>query len=124
MSAALGSALRPTERRFLTADGIGLVADAWGDPARQPAILLHGGGQTRHAWKRTAAVLAGHGYYALAVDLRGHGESGWSPEGDYSMDRFAADVRAIAAQSAYKPILIGASLGGIASLIAEGEAEA
>jgi pimeloyl-ACP methyl ester carboxylesterase len=124
MSPALGTALRPTERRFLTADGIELVADAWGDPARQPAILLHGGGQTRHAWKRTAAVLAGHGYYALAVDLRGHGESGWSPEGDYSMDRFAADVRTIAAQSAYKPILIGASLGGIASLIAEGEAEA
>jgi pimeloyl-ACP methyl ester carboxylesterase len=124
MSASLGAVLRPTKRRFRTEDGIELVADAWGDPARPPAILLHGGGQTRHAWKRTAAVLGGHGYFALAVDLRGHGESGWSPGGDYSMDRFAGDVLTLAAQFARKPVLIGASLGGIASLIAEGEAEA
>jgi pimeloyl-ACP methyl ester carboxylesterase len=120
----MSGALRPTERRFRTEDGIELVADAWGDPAGPPAILMHGGGQTRHAWKRTAGVLGGHGYFALAVDLRGHGDSGWSPQGDYSMDRFATDVRTLAAQFARKPVLIGASLGGISSLIAEGEAEA
>jgi pimeloyl-ACP methyl ester carboxylesterase len=115
---------RPVERRFRTADGVELVADAWGDPTRPPAILLHGGGQTRHAWKRTAAELGRHGYFALSVDLRGHGDSGWSPDGDYPMDRFATDVRTLATQFARKPVLIGASLGGIASLIAEGEAEA
>jgi pimeloyl-ACP methyl ester carboxylesterase len=114
---------RPVERRFRTADGVELVADAWGDPTRPPAILLHGGGQTRHAWKRTAAELGRHGYFALSVDLRGHGDSGWSPDGDYPMDRFATDVRTLATQFARKPVLIGASLGGIASLIAEGEAE-
>jgi pimeloyl-ACP methyl ester carboxylesterase len=114
---------RPTERRFRMDDGIDLVADGWGDPARPPAFLLHGGGQTRHAWKRTAAVLARHGYFALSVDLRGHGDSGWSPDGDYRIDRFAADVGTLAAHFARKPVLIGASLGGIASLIAEGEAE-
>jgi pimeloyl-ACP methyl ester carboxylesterase len=113
----------PTERRFRMDDGIELVADGWGDPARPPAFLLHGGGQTRHAWKRTAAVLARHGYFALSVDLRGHGDSGWSPDGDYLIDRFAADVRTLSAHFASKPVLIGASLGGIASLIAEGEAE-
>jgi pimeloyl-ACP methyl ester carboxylesterase len=123
MSALSDTAARSAERRFRMADGVELVADAWGDPARPPAILLHGGGQTRHAWKRTAATLARHGYFALSVDLRGHGDSGWSPDGDYSTDRFAADVRTLAALFARKPVLIGASLGGIASLIAEGEAE-
>ena len=111
-----------TTRRFLMDDGTELVADAWGDPRNTAAILLHGGGQTRHAWKCTAALLAERGFYSLAVDLRGHGESGWSADGDYGIDRFAADVRTLAAKVGGKPVLIGASLGGIASLIAEGEA--
>jgi pimeloyl-ACP methyl ester carboxylesterase len=106
------------------ADGVELVGDAWGVPDRPPALLLHGGGQTRHAWKRTAAVLAGHGYYAVAIDQRGHGDSGWSPDGNYEIDRFADDARRLATGFARKPVLIGASLGGIASLIAAGEAAA
>jgi len=114
----------PVTRRFAMEDGIELVADAWGDPGRPAAVLLHGGGQTRHAWKRTAAILAGHGFHALAVDLRGHGDSGWSPDGDYRIDRFAGDVAALCRQLPGKPILIGASLGGISSLIAAGEAPA
>src|SRR5262245_42769623 len=104
------------------ADGVELVADAWGAPDDPPALLLHGGGQTRHAWKRTAATLARHGYYAIAIDQRGHGDSGWSEDGDYEIDRFASDVRRLATGFARKPVLIGASLGGIASLIAVGEA--
>jgi peroxiredoxin len=112
------------ERRFRMDDGVELVADAWGAPDHPPALLLHGGGQTRHAWKRTAAVLASHGYHAIAIDLRGHGESGWSADGNYEIDRFAADVRRLTAHFDRKPVLIGASLGGIASLIAAGEAPA
>jgi len=122
MDASIDSRDLPsTERRFRMADGIELVADTWGSPDHQPAVLLHGGGQTRHAWKRTAAVLASHGYYAIAADLRGHGDSGWSPDGKYAIDKFAGDVRTLAEGLSRKPILIGASLGGIASLIAAGE---
>src|SRR5260221_14169370 len=95
------------------ADGVELIADAWGAPDRPPAILLHGGGQTRHAWKRTAAVLAGHGYYALAVDLWGHGESGWAPQGAYSIDPFSPDCRALLVQSASQPFPIRPSPGRI-----------
>jgi pimeloyl-ACP methyl ester carboxylesterase len=111
-----------TPLRFSMADGVEIAAEAWGRPEDTPALLLHGGGQTRHAWKGTAAVLAGHGYYAVAADLRGHGESGWSPDGRYPIERFAEDVRTVAAGFGRKPVLIGASLGGIASLVAAGEA--
>jgi pimeloyl-ACP methyl ester carboxylesterase len=111
-------------RRFTMPDGVELVADTWGAPDRPPVLLLHGGGQTRHAWKRTAQELAERGFHTLAMDLRGHGESGWSPDGNYAIDRYAADVRAVAGTFARKPILVGASLGGISSLLAEGEAPA
>lgn len=111
------------ERNFHMDDGIDLVADTFGASTCPPALLLHGGGQTRHAWKRTASRLASHGYFAIAVDLRGHGESGWSADGNYQIDRFAKDVRSVIEELPLKPVLIGASLGGVASLIAAGEAK-
>lgn len=106
--------------------GAELVAESWGR-ARDPAVvLLHGGGQTRHAWRRAGERLAQLGFYALIPDLRGHGESAWSPDGRYSPDLYADDVRAWCAlieQSGEKPpALVGASLGGISSLLAAGEA--
>ncbi|MFB7091048.1 alpha/beta fold hydrolase [Streptomyces sp. NPDC056296] len=97
-----------------------LIADAHGDPAATPVVLLHGGGQTRHSWRSTASGLGGSGWYALAVDLRGHGESGWSPDGYYGLDRFAADIAAITRHLGRPPVLVGASLGGNASLAALG----
>jgi pimeloyl-ACP methyl ester carboxylesterase len=83
-------------------------------------VLLHGGGQTRHAWGTTLSVL-GKTWRAYSVDLRGHGDSAWAPDGDYSLDGFANDVRAIARSFSQPPALVGASLGGIASLAAIAE---
>ena len=68
-----------------------LAADAYGDPGHAPVVLLHGGGQTRHAWGRTAAALGAQGRYAIAVDLRGHGDSDWAPDADYSEETFTLD---------------------------------
>ncbi|HEX9505334.1 MAG TPA: alpha/beta fold hydrolase, partial [Acidimicrobiia bacterium] len=101
-----------------------LRADEVGDPGAPPVLLLHGGGQTRFAWGTTAAALADHGWHAYRVDLRGHGESAWPDDGDYRIDAFAADVRAIAAALSEPPVLVGASLGGVSSLIAIGESAA
>ena len=42
---------------FKGAAGNTLVADVYGDTG-QPVLLLHGGGQTRHAWRHTAEHLA------------------------------------------------------------------
>ncbi|WP_296492291.1 alpha/beta hydrolase [Rhodoferax sp.] len=109
------------EVRFTSDDHTVLVAQAWGNAGHRPVILLHGGGQTRHAWKTTARNLAARGFYAIAVDLRGHGDSGWSPSGKYSMDGFVADLRCIAKTCRQPPVVIGASLGGITGLVCEGE---
>jgi pimeloyl-ACP methyl ester carboxylesterase len=102
-------------------DGLRLRADEFGDPADPPVILLHGGGQTRFAWGTTAQVLAARGWHAYRVDLRGHGESDWPDDGDYSLDAFAGDVLAIAAEMPQLPVFVGASLGGVASMTAIGE---
>jgi pimeloyl-ACP methyl ester carboxylesterase len=115
--------------RTIKLDGVGvrLVADVQGAADAPPVILLHGGGQTRHAWGTTASVLAEKGWRSYTVDQRGHGDSEWAPDGDYSLDAFAGDVRALAAAvgpagtGRSAPVLVGASLGGIASLIAIGE---
>ncbi|MCQ8771207.1 alpha/beta fold hydrolase [Streptomyces telluris] len=103
-------------------DGILLAADEWGEASSTPLVLLHGGGQTRRAWGRTGPRLAGLGWRVIVPDLRGHGTSQWSADGDYDVDLFAEDVRAVAADLDDRPVLIGASLGGLSSLLAAGEA--
>jgi pimeloyl-ACP methyl ester carboxylesterase len=100
--------------------GLRLRAAAFGAEGAPPVLLLHGGGQTRHAWGGTAEALAEDGWGPLAVDLRGHGESDWAPDGDYAFESFAADVAALALACPSPPVLVGASLGGIASLLAVG----
>jgi pimeloyl-ACP methyl ester carboxylesterase len=104
--------------------GIRLVADADGDPQAPPVLLAHGGGQTRHSWGTTVRVLAERGWRAYSIDLRGHGESAWDPDGDYTMDAFAGDIRAVARSFAQPPALVGASLGGLSCLVAIAEAPA
>lgn len=103
------------------APGLTIVADLWGPADGPVALLVHGGGQTRHAWHGTAAALAREGWRTASMDMRGHGESDWAPDGDYAIDRFAADVAAVAERLGGGALLVGASLGGIASLVAVGE---
>ena len=110
--------------RFMGADDNRLDADVLGDNG-PPVLLLHGGGQTRHAWRSTAQKLASAGYTAYALDQRGHGTSEWVVNGAYKFSDFSADVKLIATEltrrSGARPIVVGASLGGIAALLAEGE---
>lgn len=100
-----------------------LAAEEAGDPQGTPVILLHGGGQTRHAWAGTALRLAAAGYYALAYDARGHGDSAWSDQGDYSPNALIGDLYEIVSGLSKPPILVGASMGGLTSMVALGEAD-
>jgi len=109
---------RHTTLRFRVVDDLHLTGDSWGEVGNPPVLLLHGGGQTRHSWSGTARSLAEDGWHAVAVDLRGHGESDWAEDGDYHHLSFARDVISLAETFAEPPVLVGASLGGIASLLA------
>lgn len=106
---------------FSGADGLRLAADVAGPAGGQPVILLHGGGQTRGSWQDTTSVLGGLGYRVYSLDARGHGESQYDPGGDYTIGAFADDLRAVMKQVGGRPFLIGASLGGIISIVVAGE---
>lgn len=119
--ARLAGAPDPT-RFWPGANGIRLAGDEWGEPSAPLVILLHGGGQTRHAWKNVGALLAGAGFRAIAFDARGHGDSDWATDGRYGQDAMVEDlVSLIAAVGNPRVALVGASMGGGTSLVAVGE---
>jgi non-heme chloroperoxidase len=102
--------------------GVRLAGERWdGGSGGSVVLLLHGGGQTRHSWKRTAERLAANGRTAVAFDARGHGDSGWHPSQDYSLDGFVGDLADCAGTLEHPPVLVGASLGGITALVAAEE---
>jgi pimeloyl-ACP methyl ester carboxylesterase len=111
-----------TTRRF-AGDGLELTADVGGPLGAAAVVLLHGGGQTRHAWRGAARALISQGRYVVALDLRGHGDSDWDRNGDYSLDRQVRDLRAVLKQIPGRPALVGASLGGFTALLTVGETE-
>ncbi|MGB3847725.1 MAG: alpha/beta hydrolase [Sphingopyxis sp.] len=110
---------QPLQRTvFVARDGVELVADRGGDAAAPAVILLHGGGQTRHSWSRAVDRLLAEGLQVINFDARGHGESGWSPDGAYALADRAGDLAAITADLAVPFLFVGASLGGATSIVA------
>ena len=101
--------------------GLSVAATVSGDPAGRPAILLHGGGQTRRTWDGTTERLVAAGWRTIALDMRGHGESEWARDGDYGIEALVGDLRAVVETLAHPPVLIGASLGGLTGLVLVGE---
>ncbi|MDE0727592.1 MAG: alpha/beta hydrolase [Alphaproteobacteria bacterium] len=107
--------------RWESAGGVKIAGDTWGDPNGPLVMLLHGGGQTRHAWKGAGETLGASGYHAVAFDARGHGDSDWADQDAYGPDHMVDDLNCVAqALGAEHPILVGASMGGGVSLMAIG----
>lgn len=120
----------PTEVTFIGSGGIALTADHWkpsSDTGSSPdststILLLHGGGQTRHSWKKTGEVLARRGAEVFSLDSRGHGDSDWDPAADYSLHAMNADGLAVLDQipaitGRTGPVtIVGASMGGMAGI--------
>ena len=100
---------------------IKIAADVWGSNNQELVILLHGGGQTRHAWGETGKKLAEAGYHSVALDLRGHGDSEWDSDGDYSIRAYKDDLVSVINEIGQPARLVGASLGGMASLALAGD---
>ncbi len=113
--------IRRSTVEFKPTDTITIKAETWGDPKGRPVILSHGGGQTRHAWGGAAQAMAEKGWYAVAYDHRGHGESSWCPDGGYAIEDFANDMKFIATTFDQLPVLVGASLGGLSAILSQGE---
>ena len=107
--------------RWESTGGVNIAGDTWGDPNGPLVMLLHGGGQTRHAWKGAGETLGASGYHAVAFDARGHGDSDWADQDAYGPDHMVDDLNCVAqALDAEHPILVGASMGGGVSLMAIG----
>ena len=104
---------------LLAADGLALAASR-ARGAGPGLVLAHGFGQTRQAWSATQARLAAAGFGSLAWDARGHGQSGRNPTSQpYAGEQFVDDVVAAAAGAGPRPVLVGASMGGLTGLMAQ-----
>jgi len=102
--------------------GVTIAGDSWGTQGAPLVLLQHGGGQTRHAWKNAGEALGRAGYYAIAFDARGHGDSDWASDGVYGQDSMVEDLCALMeVLDEPRPVLVGASMGGGTSLVAIGE---
>jgi esterase len=83
----------------------------WGRADAPPIVLLHGGHQSAHSWDLVSLHLA-RSHRVLALDQRGHGDSEWARDVEYSNHAMALDAEAfIAAMGLHRPILIGHSMG-------------
>ncbi|MDY7105998.1 MAG: alpha/beta hydrolase [Actinomycetota bacterium] len=107
--------------RIPTSSGVVLTAERFGVSSdRPPVLLLHGGGQTRHSWAGTAQRLAARGHEAWTLDLRGHGDSDWAADGDYTTEAMVEDLDAVCPAMGGPPVVVGASMGGMVGLVSEG----
>lgn len=111
-------------REFSGFDGGALVADLQGPVGAPTVLLLHGGGQTRHAWGSAALALANQGWRTVALDLPGHGDSAWAADGDYRIEVLAETMRCIWRELGTPLAVVGASLGGLISMAALGHPDA
>jgi len=88
----------------------------WGIPGRPPMVFLHGGGLNAHTWDLVCASLRGE-RHCVALDQRGHGDSEWSPEMDYSTESQVGDLEAfVETLGLDRFVLVGMSLGGANAL--------
>jgi pimeloyl-ACP methyl ester carboxylesterase len=107
----------PPRARSVDRGGFQLNVVDWGGPGERPVLFLHGGGLTARTWDLVCLALRGR-FRCLALDLRGHGDSGWEPEADYRLEAYAEDVVAATAQLELdRPALVGMSLGGQTALL-------
>ncbi len=105
------------QERSVSAGDLDLHYVEWGAPTSPPMVLLHGFMAHGHTWDLFAADLA-RDYRVLAVDQRGHGDSGRAPNGAYGTEEYVGDLeRFVAALGLGRFVLVGMSMGGRNSIV-------
>ena len=100
----------------LTANGLRLRYLEWGDPGAPPVVCVHGYTSSAETFNALARRLSDR-VRLIAMDVRGHGESAWSPDGAYRYEDQAGDLAAFVDQLALRRFtLIGTSMGGIIAM--------
>jgi esterase len=88
----------------------------WGTKGLRPILFLHGGALTAHTWDLCCLALRGE-FHCVALDQRGHGDSDWAPDADYSIDAQREDIRGFADRLGLdRLVLVGQSMGAINGL--------
>ena len=101
----------PTSNSFIS-QRLRLHYADWGNPDAPPLILQHGGRDHARSWDWVAEKLR-HDWHVICPDLRGHGDSAWSPDGNYAMDSFVYDFAQLVHTLGHDQVTIVAhSLGG------------
>lgn len=98
--------------KFITINNLNLHYVEWGTPGQPSILLLHGFQSNAHTWDTFSQAMA-NTYHVLALDQRGHGDTDWAPDGDYTPDAFIRDIVGfIDALNVVPTILVGHSMGG------------
>jgi pimeloyl-ACP methyl ester carboxylesterase len=88
----------------------------WGTQGLPPIVFLHGGGLNAHTWDLVCLSLRRE-RHCFALDQRGHGDSEWSPESDYTTESQVGDLEAFVEHLGLRRfVLAGMSLGGVNAL--------
>ena len=98
--------------RYVGLNGLRFHYLEWGDPSKPGIILLHGFAQTAHSWDFVGLSLC-EDYHLIALDQRGHGDTDWAPDADYSPAAYLRDLAAFTTSLAVdRPVVAGLSMGG------------
>lgn len=106
-------------QKFVTSQRLQISYWDWGNEAAPPLVLVHGGKDHARSWDRVAEGLRDD-YHVVALDLRGHGDSEWSPGGNYGLPDNALDVVRVIETVGSPARVLAHSYGGSVSLLAAG----
>ena len=98
--------------KFVNANGMRFHYLEWGNPDNPPMLLLHGFAQTCHSWDFVALGFSDN-YRVIVLDQRGHGDSDWASDGDYSPETQQEDISGVVNELGLDNfVLMGLSMGG------------
>lgn len=113
--------LQQYEDKFVTVNGLRLHYLDWGNAGKPPLVMLHGIARHAHTFDHIAIDLS-RDYHVIALDMRGHGDSAWSPDGAYLVEDYCRDLEGVVQQLHLRGItLLGNSTGGRVAQVFAGQ---